>query len=76
MNGKTLITGAGFLGSHLADERGQPLEPVPTVETKRPGLWSIHALGKHDREQMALMIGRTHAFDVAALELGRRGLTL
>jgi nucleoside-diphosphate-sugar epimerase len=76
MSGKTLITGAGFIGSHLADEWGQPLEPVPPVETRRPDPWAIYALGKHDQEQMALTIGRTYGFDVAALELGRRGPTL
>ncbi len=76
MSGKTLITGAGFIGSHLADEWGQPLAPVPTDETKRPDLWSICALGKHAQEQRAWMIGRTYGFDVAALELEKRGLTL
>jgi dTDP-L-rhamnose 4-epimerase len=49
------------------DDRGGPLEPVPTDETKQPDLWSIYALGKYDQEQMALMIGRTYGFDVTAL---------
>jgi dTDP-L-rhamnose 4-epimerase len=45
----------------------QPLEPVPTHESKHPDLASIYALGKYDQEQMALMIGRSYGFGVVAL---------
>jgi dTDP-L-rhamnose 4-epimerase len=51
----------------LLDDRQQPLEPVPTDETKPPDLWSIYALGKYDQEQMALMIGRIYGFAAVAL---------
>ena len=53
----------------LVNGQGQPLEPIPTDEPKRPDLWSIYALGKYDQEQMALMVGRTYGFAVVALRL-------
>ena len=34
------------------------LEPVPTPETKRPGLSSIYALTKYDQERACLVAGR------------------
>jgi dTDP-L-rhamnose 4-epimerase len=51
------------------DGQSRPLVPVPTDESKAPNIWSIYALGKHDQEQMALMVGRTYGFGVVALRL-------
>lgn len=51
----------------LRDDDGQPLEPVPTPETKPPNLASIYALSKFDQEQMCLLIGR--AYEIPAIAL-------
>jgi dTDP-L-rhamnose 4-epimerase len=44
----------------LRTEEGEPLEPVPTPETKPPSLASVYALSKYDQERMCLMIGRAY----------------
>ncbi len=49
------------------DERGCPLTPVPTPETKRPALASVYALGKYDQERLALMVGRAYGIPAVAL---------
>ena len=41
---------AGRLGARVADD-GRPLEPLPTPETKPPGLASVYALIKYDQER-------------------------
>jgi dTDP-L-rhamnose 4-epimerase len=46
---------------------GEPLEPLPTPETKAPALGSVDALGRHDQERLCLMIGRAHAVPTVAL---------
>jgi dTDP-L-rhamnose 4-epimerase len=51
----------------LQDERGLPLCPLPTPETKRPHLSSIYALSKYDQECMSLMIGRAYGIPTVAL---------
>lgn len=51
----------------VLDRNGEPLQPVPTDETKYCDIWSIYALGKYDQEQMVLMTGRTYGFDAVAL---------
>ncbi|HEX5459102.1 MAG TPA: SDR family NAD(P)-dependent oxidoreductase [Steroidobacteraceae bacterium] len=51
----------------LSDERGEPLEPVPTPETKPAAPESIYALSKYDQEMMCLMFGRCYGVPVAAL---------
>jgi dTDP-L-rhamnose 4-epimerase len=48
---------------------GEPLEPVPTPEHKRPDLSSIYALTKFDQEQQCLILGRAYGMRVAALRL-------
>jgi dTDP-L-rhamnose 4-epimerase len=51
----------------LSDERGQPLEPVPTPESKLAMPESIYALSKYDQETMCLLFGRAYAVPVTAL---------
>jgi dTDP-L-rhamnose 4-epimerase len=51
----------------LADERGRPLTPVPTPETKAPALPSIYALTKYDQERMCLCAGRAYGIPTVAL---------
>jgi dTDP-L-rhamnose 4-epimerase len=51
----------------LTDERGEPLEPVPTPESKPAAPESIYALSKYDQEMMCLMFGRCYGVPVAAL---------
>jgi dTDP-L-rhamnose 4-epimerase len=51
----------------LADEVGQPLVPIPTVETKSPSLASVYALSKFDQERMCLVIGRAYGIPAVAL---------
>jgi len=48
---------------------GEPLQPVPTPETKRVDLSSIYALTKYDQEQQCLLVGRAYGMRVAALRL-------
>jgi dTDP-L-rhamnose 4-epimerase len=49
------------------DERGAPLMPEPTPESKTPALSSIYALSKFDQERMCLMIGRAYNIPAVAL---------
>lgn len=51
----------------VLDERGEPLEPVPTPESKVASPESIYALSKYDQERMCLLFGR--AYDVPAVAL-------
>ncbi|MEN3339775.1 MAG: dTDP-L-rhamnose 4-epimerase [Acidobacteriota bacterium] len=51
----------------LHDERGAPLTPVPTPETKAPSLSSVYALSKFDQERLCLMIGRAYNMPTVAL---------
>jgi dTDP-L-rhamnose 4-epimerase len=46
---------------------GQPLEPVPTPETKEPALTSVYALTKYDQERLCLMFGSAYRIPVTAL---------
>lgn len=46
---------------------GMSLEPLPTVEDKRPALESIYAMTKYDQERSCLMVGRHYGLDVVAL---------
>jgi dTDP-L-rhamnose 4-epimerase len=46
---------------------GEPLEPVPTPETKPPSLASIYALSKFDQERMCLLVGETYGIATTAL---------
>ncbi|HEX7038446.1 MAG TPA: NAD-dependent epimerase/dehydratase family protein [Pseudomonadales bacterium] len=48
---------------------GEPLEPVPTPEWKRPDLSSIYALTKYHQEQQVLILGRAYGMQATALRL-------
>src|SRR4051794_27751859 len=48
---------------------GEPLEPVPTPESKTPSLASVYALSKYDQERMCLVVGRAYGIPTTALRL-------
>ena len=52
---------------NLNDDHGQPLEPVPTPESKAPTLSSIYALNKYAQEQMCLITGQAYGIPTIAL---------
>jgi dTDP-L-rhamnose 4-epimerase len=49
------------------DERGCPLTPLPTPESKTPSLASVYALSKYDQERLCLIIGRAYGIPVTAV---------
>jgi dTDP-L-rhamnose 4-epimerase len=49
------------------DADGEPLEPLPTPETKTPSLKSVYALTKYDQERLSLMIGEAYRIPTVAL---------
>ena len=49
------------------DGDGEPLQPVPTPEDKRPALTSLYALGKFAQERMCLITGRAYGIPTTAL---------
>jgi dTDP-L-rhamnose 4-epimerase len=51
----------------LLDERGRPLEPVPTPEDKTPDLASVYALTKYDQERLCLMLAEARGVPAVAL---------
>ena len=51
----------------LLDAQGQPLQPIPTNETKLPCLSSVYALSKYDQERMCLMVGRAYNIPTVAM---------
>ena len=51
------------------DDRGTPLQPVPTPEIKGPSLASNYALTKYDQERMCLITGRAYGISTLALRL-------
>ncbi len=51
----------------LRDENGDPITPIPTPETKVPGLPSVYALSKYDQERMCLMVGAAYHVPAVAL---------
>lgn len=51
----------------LLDEAGEPLQPIPTPETKAPDLSSVYALSKYDQERMCLIFGKAYDTSVTAL---------
>ena len=46
---------------------GDPLEPVPTPESKSPALHSVYALNKYAQERMPLIIGSAYNREVVAM---------
>ena len=51
----------------IRDERGNPLTPLPTPESKAPCLSSVYALSKYDQERLCLMSGRAYSIPAVAL---------
>jgi dTDP-L-rhamnose 4-epimerase len=51
----------------LCDTQGNPLEPLPTPESKPPVLASIYALSKYNQERMCLMTGQAYNIPTVAL---------
>ena len=49
------------------DDRGRPLRPVPTPETKQPMLASVYALTKYDQERLCLIFGDAYNIPTVAL---------
>lgn len=49
------------------DEKGNPLIPCPTPETKIPSLASVYALSKYDQERMCLVAGKAYQIPTVAL---------
>jgi dTDP-L-rhamnose 4-epimerase len=47
--------------------RGEALRPVPTPESKLPGLDSVYALSKYDQERLSLVVGRAYGIPTVAL---------
>jgi len=46
---------------------GSPLVPIPTPESKTPGLASVYALSKFDQEKLCLLVGQAYGVPTVAL---------
>lgn len=46
---------------------GSALQPIPTPESKLPGLASVYALSKFDQEKLCLLVGRAYGIPTVAL---------
>lgn len=51
------------------DERGRPLIPVATPETKQPALKSVYAIGKYVQERLTLTLSPVYGMEGTALRL-------
>jgi dTDP-L-rhamnose 4-epimerase len=51
------------------DEKGRPMIPVPTPETKGNGLKSVYAIGKFVQERLTLTLTRQYGMGGSALRL-------
>ena len=51
------------------DDRGRPLVPRPTPETKRPALASVYALGKYVQERLSMTVAPAYGMEASALRL-------
>lgn len=51
----------------VEDDRGEPLHPVATPETKQPSLASVYALSKYDQERLSLLVGGAYGIRTCAL---------
>ena len=49
--------------------RGEPLEPLPTPEWKRPSLASVYALTKYAQERLTLITAPAYGMEACALRL-------
>jgi len=50
-----------------ADARGQPLQALPTPETKPLSMGSVYALSKYDQERLCLLVGGAYGIPTVAL---------
>ncbi len=61
---------AKMAGWNPVDPRtGEPLQPVPTPEWKRPNLASVYALTKYTQERLTLNVASAYGMDGVALRL-------
>ncbi len=51
------------------DERGRPMIPVPTPETKRPTLASVYAITKYAQERLTLTLAPAYGMEGVALRM-------
>ena len=51
----------------LRDALGEPLIPVPTPESKCPGLPSVYAICKFHQERLCMTVGRAYGIDTVGL---------
>ncbi len=49
------------------DGAGEPLEPLPTPETKPLSMGSVYALSKYDQERLCLLVGGAYGIPTVAL---------
>jgi dTDP-L-rhamnose 4-epimerase len=49
------------------DVYGEPLIPIPTLESKLPSLVSVYALSKYHQERISLIVGRAYGIPTVAL---------
>lgn len=49
------------------DGNGNPLEPLPTPETKPVSMGSVYALSKYDQERLCLLVGGAYGIPTVAL---------
>jgi dTDP-L-rhamnose 4-epimerase len=51
----------------VLDRNGEPLEPLPTPESKQPALSSVYALNKYNQERLCLVVGKAYGIPTLAL---------
>lgn len=51
----------------LLDDTGEPLQPLPTPESKQPSLSSVYALNKFAQERLCLVAGQAYNIPTVAL---------
>jgi dTDP-L-rhamnose 4-epimerase len=51
----------------VLDREGEPLEPLPTPESKQPALSSVYALNKYNQERLCLVVGKAYGIPTVAL---------
>jgi dTDP-L-rhamnose 4-epimerase len=51
----------------ILSPQGEPLEPVPTPESKVPALSSVYAINKYAQERLCLVAGRAYGIPTVAL---------
>ena len=51
----------------VRDEQGRALTPVPTPETKRPGLPSVYAISKYYQERLCMTVAPAYGIEAVGL---------